>query len=69
MNVNNESTNVNTLVTPVIQNMQNEQSSLSSSVKKNRRGQVRIFKLFIILNPERKEECKVYLLISFILEK
>lgn len=63
MNVNNESTSVNTHVTPAVQNMQNKQSSLSSTVKKNRRGKVRIFKLFIILNPKRKEESKIYLLI------
>jgi len=61
MNVN-ESTDVNTPVTLAVRNMQDAQSLLNSPVKRNRSGQVRIFKLFYILDPEQKEECKIYLL-------
>jgi len=45
----NEFINTNTSVTPAVENLQNQQLSLSSSVKKNRCGEVSIFKLFYIL--------------------
>jgi len=45
----NEPISTNTSVTPAVGNLQNQQVSLSSPVKKNRCGAVSIFQLFSII--------------------